>query len=107
MKGIPVNKEQIKHVAYQRMHAIEELCGGGFVDPSLQNFWRLNFLIAEGFQSYFANFGFLEIDADEANDGKDQLDFGMLSPFEHEVIALLAERISMQETQQRQIRLIE
>lgn len=103
-----MNKQNIKNVAYQRMSLIEDLCGNGYVEPCLQAYWRLNRIIAGGFDAYVSSFGYLPIDAAEANEGRELLGLGELCQFEQEVVQLLRARVEAQTDidARRRIRLV-
>lgn len=103
-----MNKDEIRNKAYQRMTAIEDRCGA-YVNPDAQAYWLLNFLIAEGFSSFFSSYGLLPIHRGDAGDGKENLRLGPLSAFEVDTLNLLNKKIQEQEElyeRRKQIQLI-
>lgn len=98
-----MNKESIQRQAYYRMSRIEELYSDS-VPKSAQEYWKLNYLIAEGLRAYLASYGLLRIHPGDANDGRHDLGLGPLSAFEQDTIAYLTDHIEKAEADYRPLR---
>lgn len=96
-----IKKDEIERLAYQRLSQIEERFSHLHVPFEIQAYWLLNFIISEGFTSYFSSYGLMPIDLGDANDGRQELGLGQLSLFERDVLSLLEERIDQAESSQK------
>src|SRR5262245_32992770 len=93
-----MNREQIRSKAYYRMARIEELFAD-HVPQGFQQYWLLNFLIAEGHRSYITSYGLLPLHIGDCNDAREELGMGQLSAFERDCINFLNELIQQAEKQ--------
>jgi hypothetical protein len=88
-----MNKYRIQKQAYQRMTKIEETCCD-HVPSEMQEYWLLNFLIAEGLNAYIGSYGLKPLHLGDCNDGRHELGLGKLSPFEEDCINFLNRHIN-------------
>lgn len=92
-----MDKTGIRERAITRMRFIEERFTD-HVPVEAQSYWRLCYLIADGFRSYFESYGLLPVDAEDAEAGRSLMRWGPLSHFERDVLRLLAIRIGEEAT---------
>lgn len=84
-------KEEIRRESWKRMSIIEEAYGGMYRLPTyVMTAHRLYWLLHEAsIQKYFDSFGWMPIDSSEIGDAKSEFNWGDLTAFELEVIALV------------------
>lgn len=87
-----MNREELQRRAYQRMAAIEDKFAGHHVPAEIQQYWILQFAIAEGLRSFMTTYGF-RLNVGDCNDGRQEMRWGPLSGFERDTIAILNEAV--------------
>ena len=97
-----MEKEEMQRRSYQRMASIEDKFGGGHVPPEIQQFWLLQFFVAEGLNSFMRTYGF-KLHAGDCNDGREEMRWGPLSGFELDAIAFLNNHIEEGENHARRL----
>ena len=88
-----MNRDDIRRAAYRRMADIEHSCDNSHVPVHLQVYWLLNYLIAEGLETYFSAYGHMSLSPHDADTGKRELCNLPLNDFERDCIKLLNHKI--------------
>ena len=96
-------RDEIRRESWKRMAIIEEAYGSLTRLPSyVMTAHRLYALLYEAsLEKYFASFGWLPIDSSEVGDAKSEFNWGDLTAFELEVIALVNEACRRMEEKNR------
>ena len=86
-------KDEIRRESWRRMNIIEEAYGGLYRLPNyVMTAYRLYSLLAHAsIEQYWSAFGYMPIDTVEIADAKNEFNWGAITDFEREVIALLNE----------------